>query len=183
MQLLCDRFFLGQRRAIITQKGNTQQKKIMSAPRSKLVNQWAFTGLSNKNMDQGLLPQTRNDSEAAASLNSSPQYDEDSQKLQIWSSLPSFQPAWQSKSLSSLQFFWSNSTQIIYLFTHFYAAKEGCSRIFHVSSQTCDLLLTPRLMNLLLPTAQNVSTQGNLEYSITINFHGLCPLSSSDRIL
>lgn len=72
MQLLCDRFFLGQRRAIITQKGNTQQKKIMSAPRSKLVNQWAFTGLSNKSMDQGLLPQTRNDSEAAASLNSSP---------------------------------------------------------------------------------------------------------------
>lgn len=50
----------------------------MSAPRSKLVNQWAFTGLSNKSMDQGLLPQTRDDSEAAASLNSSPQYDEDS---------------------------------------------------------------------------------------------------------
>lgn len=94
---------------------------------TSLVSQWALIGLSNKSMEEGLFPQTRDDSKAAASLNSSLKYDEDLQKLQTWSSLHSF-----SGSLTiSLQVFLLQFHPK-HLFTHFYAARDGLSSIFQV---------------------------------------------------
>lgn len=110
-----------------------KQKKITIAPMPNVVNQWVFVGLSNKSYEGWLKSRCITDQLTAPRWRLSKDANREF-SAQLPGSL-----AVQRSLLSAVFLIELHTKQMI---TYFYTANEGPSWIFHVSTQTFDLLLT-----------------------------------------